>query len=195
MKLPKNWPKGFQYSPVSVHVGVSSNIFRHLLFSPEAECQTKTAVRIETQTVHPHLAILKITEKLKHRGKIPHPLAGQYGVFAKKKIPQCTELGEYVGEIFFSQHHLEAPECYKGVHCWRASFGPFMLNISSERIANELAFINDFRGLKEEPNVRTKWLLHQGNYHFGFETIRQIEPMEELLIDYGKTWAKTRGIA
>ena len=186
MKTPKNWPSGFRYSPVSIHLGISANMFRNLLSSPLPESKHRIADCIERQNVHPHLEIRKISD-------ISHPLAGQHGVFSTAQIANGTELGEYVGEIFFGQESYEEPRCFKGVHCWRAIFGPFTLNISSERIANELAFINDYRGLQKHPNVRAKWILHRGFYYFGFETARQIEPMEELLVDYGKTWEKTRG--
>ena len=182
---PKNWPTGFSYSPVSSYLGISENLFRHLLSSPVPENKHRIAVCIENQNAHPHLEIRKITDAA-------HPLAGQYGVFAKDKIPNETELGEYVGEIFFGSSY-ENSRPIKGVHCWRAMFGSFTVNISSERIANELAFINDYRGLQKNPNVRTKWILHRGFYYFGYETAMDIEPMEELLVDYGKTWEKIRG--
>ena len=90
---PKNWPTGFSYSPVSSYLGISENLFRHLLSSPVPENKHRIAVCIENQNAHPHLEIRKITDAA-------HPLAGQYGVFAKDKIPNETELGEYVGEIF-----------------------------------------------------------------------------------------------
>jgi hypothetical protein len=195
MNLPENWPQGFSYSPISLYLGISQNLFRHLLSTTHPESRNRIAPCIENQTVHLHLAIRKITENFRCFGKMPHPLVGQYGVFAHEKIPKETELGEYVGEVSFGKEDSEIPRIFKGVHCWRASFGSFLLHISSERIANELAFINDFRGVQKDPNVRPKWILHRGAHYFGFETIREIGPMEELLVDYGKTWEKTRGLA
>ena len=47
-----------------------------------------------------------------------------------------------------------------------------------------------YRGLKEAPNVKTKWIIHRGIAYFGYETIREIEKDEELVVDYGKEWAE-----
>ena len=131
---------------------------------------------------------------------MPHPLSDsevfpgheQHGVFAKRKISKGAELGEYVGEISFGLENLKSFHPFKGVHCWRVQFGDVGLNISSKKIANELAFINDYRGLRDTPNVRPTWILHRGVFYFGYETIREIEPMEELLIDYGKTFGNRK---
>lgn len=193
-KLPLNWPPGFEYSPVSIYRGVAANLFRHLLSSPDPQSADISIPCIADHKVHPHLEIRKITQSLQHLGKIPHPLVGQNGVFALKKIQAHTILGEYVGEIFFSQESSDTPVSFKDVHCWRATFEALTIHISSKRFANELAFTNDFRGLQSEPNTRPKWILHCGIFYFGYETIREIEPMEELLVDYGKTWETKRGV-
>ena len=179
MSLPRNWPPGFRYAPTSVYEDVSAHFFRHLLVSPDPASQNRIAPCIEERRVHPLLSIQKIEK--------PHPLAGQFGVFAQGKIPAGAELGEYAGIVSFGQRKEKRP--FKGVHCWRVPFGQAVFHVASDEVANELAFINDFRGLQERPNVRTTWILHRGSYYFGFETIREIEPMEELLVDYGKTWA------
>ena len=196
--LPINWPAHFEYSPISISVDISANLLRHLLSSDDLASQTKIVSCIEKQRVHPHLRIQKITKNLRYRGPMPHPLSdleifpghGQHGVFAKCKIPKGAELGEYVGMISFGCKNFEPFQSFKGVHCWRVEFGVVVLNICSEHIANELAFINDYRGLGDAPNVRSAWILHRGGYYFGYETTRVIEPMEELLADYGKLWAK-----
>jgi len=111
-------------------------------------------------------------------------------VFAQDAIPAETEIGEYVGEIALGKEAIEEALPFKGVHCWKVPFGSIFLYISSERIANELAFVNDYRGIGREPNVRKKWILHRASYYFGFETIRDVKPGEELLVDYGKTWSR-----
>jgi hypothetical protein len=51
-----------------------------------------------------------------------------------------------------------------------------------------MTFVNDFRGLGPSPNVHWKWMIHEGIYYFGYATLRDIEPNEELLVNYGASW-------
>lgn len=197
MKEPINWPKAFYYTPTSIPLGISLNFLRHVLAGKNREWISE---RIASGTVHPALRIERITKELRYKGPTPHPLADtsvfpghpQHGVFALANIPKDTELGEYAGEISFGRL-LEKPAVFKGVHCWKVHFHELILTVSSANFANELAFINDFRSLSGAPNVRAKWILHQGSYYFGYETTREIEPEEELLADYENLWEKTRG--
>ncbi|MBS0624748.1 MAG: hypothetical protein JSS32_01705 [Verrucomicrobia bacterium] len=192
---PVNWPLSFTYSPTSVYTDLSANLLKNFLSSPNPADHLHISPVIEEGRVHPHLQILKITKTLEYKGPKPHPLAEleafaghtHCGLFAINPIPKETELGEYVGEISIGQQEESGT---RGVHCWHAQFRDFWVNISSERICNELAFANDFRGLQAAPNARIKWILHRGSYYFGFETIQAIEAGEEILVDYGKTWEK-----
>lgn len=197
MKLPRNWPAHFRYCPSSICFDLSENLLRSILSAGAEDAHTKISPRIETRTVDPRLQIRKITKTLRYAGPKPHPLSLskklERGVFAKEKIPEGTELGEYVGEISFGKETLDPPSHFKGFHCWKATFKNFSVHIFSGNIANELAFINDYRGLKDGPNVRPHWILHRDVYYFGYITTRDIEPMEELVTDYGKTWEQTKG--
>ncbi len=193
MKLPINWPINFQYSPISVSVDVSIVLMRRLLSLAKAEDKEKISPWIEQECVHPDIRIEKITCNLTYKGPRPHPLADseifpghvQHGVFALRKIPKGTQLGEYVGEIAFDTKSLTPTERFKGVHRWEVQFGGLALYISSAHIANELAFVNDYHGLQPQPNVRPTWIEHRGQGYLGYETLRDIEPLEEILTDYG----------
>lgn len=180
------WPKGFTYSPVSVCHEVHPSFLEQVFFTGNPEDADRTVLCIENRCVHSALRIKKVVK--------PHPLAGkevfeghpQHGVFAMKPIPQDTELGEYVGEIQFSDTNLG----HGGVYCWHFSVNGFAVSVNSRRLANELSFINDFRGIGEAPNVETAWIVHRGRYYFGYKTIREVARGEELLVDYGITWEK-----
>lgn len=183
ISCPENWPENLQYARTSNYSGISAHLFRHILASPDPKSHEAFAPCIEEERAHPHLSI-RILES-------PHLLAGQRGLFSTKIIPAGTNLGEYVGKISFGQEPDQ--RLLRGVRCWRVPFGPHILHISSHEVANELAFTNDFRGIAEHPNVRPTWIMHRGVYYFGYESIREIKPGEELLIDYGKTWGKKWG--
>lgn len=172
---PENWSEEFTYSPISIYHGFAD----HVLFSNAAEDLAKFAPCIEEKRVHPHMKIQILEEG--------HLIAGQRGVFATDRIEPFTQLGEYVGEVYIGDG---TPDMFprKDIHCWYANRNGINIQISSHRVANELAFINDFRDISPEPNVGLQWIIHKGSYHFGFVSLRSIEPGEELLVDYGHKW-------
>jgi hypothetical protein len=184
---PVNWPKGFIYASTSISLDIHPSILQHLFTSPNPEDREKISPCIEQLSVHPAIQIKQLSS--------PHPLAGkdvfeghpQHGVFALDLICKGEEIGEYVGEI---QMGHTSDSGHGGVYCWRILVNELILNIYSRRIANELSFINDFRGLAEAPNVQTRLIAHRGLYYFGYEAICDILPSEELLIDYGSSWGK-----
>jgi len=181
---PKNWPKEFQYSSTSIVRDIHPNIFAHFLTSSNPEHLHKISKCIEKQKVHPHLQIKNLLP--------PHPLAKdrtrvQRGLFAAKKIPKDTELGEYTGEIWLNWTNapVHSPQFD---YTWVAFMNGFLINICSLNFANELTFVNDFRGIQDKPNVKDHIIFHRGRCYFGYVTTREILPNEELLIDYGRIW-------
>lgn len=192
---PKNWPKAFQYSCVSIYRDAHEIFFHEFLRENKESFSDKKG----TIAVHKALEIQKITPDFVYNGPLPHPLAGQdvfeghaqHGVFAKENISKKTFLGEYVGEIFLTQKATENFVSYqKGVYCWHVLLNDNYIHIYSGKIANELTFVNDYHGLSQSPNVQGKWLAFEGFYHFGYETIRDIEMGEEILIDYRLDYKK-----
>jgi hypothetical protein len=183
---PGNWPKGFTYASTSVSSDVHPTLLQHLFATGNPADATRISPCIEHQCVHPAIQIQQLVP--------PHPLGGQevfeghpqHGVFAVQPIAKGVEIGEYVGEIQMGA----ADSGQGGVYCWRILVNELILNVYSRKIANELSFINDFRGIGEAPNVQTTLIIHRGHYYFGYETIRDIGPTEELLIDYGASWEK-----
>jgi len=181
---PRNWPKSFQYSPTSIVRGIHPTLFSHFRTSVHPEDFEKRSDLVAKQKVYPHLTIKKLFP--------PHPIAKetsevQWGLFATKKIARGTVLGEYVGEIGIDRNEVLTTE-KRGAYTWVFPLNGMRIYICSTRIANELTFSNDFRGIQEKPNIEHHIFVHLGIYYFGYITIREIQPNEELLIDYGLAW-------
>ncbi len=185
---PVNWPKGFTYARTSISPEVHPSILQNLFASRNPTDAERVSLRIESQSVHPAIRIKQVEP--------PHLLAGksvfeghpQHGVFALEKICDGEEIGEYVGEIQMSS---AGDSGHGGVYCWRVHVNELIMNINSRRVANELSFINDFRGIADLPNVQEILIVHRGVYYFGYAAIRDIEPSEELLVDYGASWERS----
>lgn len=177
---PKNWPSSFTYAPLPICKDIHPSILHHILTTGNPDDANIISYFVEKKKVHSGLNIKAL--------KPPHPLAGQHGLFAKKALSSKTEIGIYSGEILLIEESCSPTKDQEGVYCWNLKINQFQLNINSRKFANELVFINDFRGISSAPNVRHKLIIHRGCYYFGIETIGDIEANEELLIDYGATW-------
>lgn len=177
-------PPGFTYSPVSVSRTIHPFFLRQFLTSNRPEDFDKCSWLLEQQRAHPDMEIRKLES--------PHPMHGSYGVFATGKIAAGEEIGEYVGELqlmskdLFLQSKIERSD-----YCWQHEIKGQILLIDAKKVANELAFINDYRGVSESPNVKPAWILHKGVFHFCYEAVREILPEEEVLVDYGSDYWKT----
>lgn len=183
---PKDWPEGFVYARQCCASQLHPAILNEFLKTGREEDCLVTSPIIERGLLHPHISLVKITPRMNHPlshsmyEKRPH-----YGLFASAPIGQGVELGEYVGELQLLaanwKHNLKDFD-----HAWTLERGPFLFVLNAKKIANELAFMNDYRGIGKEPNVKPKWVVHQGCYHLMFETILPVKAKEELLIDYGE---------
>ena len=183
---PKNWPEGFVYARRCRSSQLHPSLLEEFIKTGcEEDCEITSQV-IEKGLIHPSLSLVKITHRMNHPlsyskyGKRSH-----YGVFASSMIDQEVELGEYVGELQVLaanwKHSLKDFD-----HAWTLEQGPFLFVLNAKKVANELAFMNDYRGLADKPNAKPKWVVHQGLYHLVFETITAVNASEELLIDYGE---------
>lgn len=189
---PKNWPGRWIYSPASVGVDAHIALLRLILSSTCQEDQNKITPCIEEQKAHPHLEIRKITPRLSYKGPRPHPLAHLHafdgekhrGLFAKKKIPKDTGLGEFVGEVRLLSYSAAKgkSDTYNLIINWK---NQYLVCIDSSKMANEMMCVNDYRGLQEAPNAHLKWMIHRGFYYCCYATSRDIEPDEEIVAYYG----------
>ena len=60
--------------------------------------------------------------------------------------------------------------------------------VDAMKWGNELAMVNDFRGIAKEPNVTGKMIVHRGHWYFGYGTIKPVKKGEEILADYGHAY-------
>ena len=174
---PRDWPKEFIYSGVSRLAGCDAFALRLYLrccFGHEKDPDVVCPLIAEGR-VHPSI-VLGLLKK-------PHPLASERGVFARAGIEKGVILGEFVGELSLT----DSPKGLSKYAC-SLKLGDQFLIIDPERVANELAFVNDYRGLGEAPNVGVTWIPHGGSFHFGFKTISSVSAGEELLVDYGDAY-------
>ncbi len=199
--IPKSWPKRLIYARESVSVEIAHSILQHCLRS-KAEDADRISRVIEEKSVHPHLQIKKITSSLKIDGLQVHPLANKktlrghshYGIFSTERIPSGTELGEYVGEISLVNPkdfiRTVSNTTQFSEYKWVVSANNLYFEIDAQKIANECALINDYRGLRCGPNVKMAPIVHRGFIYFGYVASRDIAKGEEILADYGEAFYK-----
>jgi hypothetical protein len=195
--IPKSWPKRFKYAKESCSPGIHHCILQQYLRSLNPEDLYKTSKVIEEKCVHPHLQIKKITSSLKIHGQQPHPLANKktlhghsnYGIFASEKIYAGAEIGEYVGEICIinpkNSNDINSKTHRFSEYKWRFIVNNVTFEIDAQNVANELALINDYRGLSCAPNVTMVTIIHKGFFYFGYAACCDINKGDELLVDYG----------
>lgn len=193
---PRHWPRNFFYSSESVSQEVHIDLIRLLLSSKNNAALEHIEEVLESKRVHPHIQILPIdTRRFKD-----HPLLGKNtkqghvprGVFAKESISLGVVLGEYVGEIRLFTQGENPLELFKGLdvseYAWVANIQEYFYYVEPRLYANELAFVNDYRGIRSSPNVTTEWVIHRGRYYFCYSTTDEINTGEELVVDYGEEY-------
>lgn len=199
--FPRNWPNAFFYSPESIASEISIHLLRACYLSCPRDLQNRIEPLLDLQQVHPHIEIRKITAHLKYKNHSAHPLAGrrtklgyiERGIFASHHIPKDTVLGEYVGEMFvistnesFNEYLLRPISQY----LWWLNFSRISIVIDAKNLANELVFTNDYRGIKDFPNTKARWIAHRGIYYFCYVTTCDVPGDEEILVDYGEEFWK-----
>jgi len=89
-----------------------------------------------------------------------------------------------VGRIYyFSEEKFEKTPFSE--YKWTIIHPHYTLVIDSQYGANELALVNDYRGIAESPNVTPLFVKYKGAHYFSYITNKQILGNEELLVDYG----------
>ncbi len=147
---------------------------------------------IEKKRAHPDLEIRKIDSQLIYRGIKPHPLIDQkdskgrdqYGVFANRKIPKGSALGEFTGEVTLLSL-AEAKRQNKIAYNYIIPLNNQNLwCIDSDTIANEMMYVNDYHGIQDAPNAHLTRMVNRGFAYFGYAALRDIEADEEIVVDY-----------
>ncbi|CAD6446077.1 09ea3aa8-8c58-486d-a680-a9fe3095b2d6-CDS [Sclerotinia trifoliorum] len=122
-------------------------------------------------------------------GKSPIPNAG-FGLFTAEPVKKGDFISEYTGEVISDN---EAERRGLGYDARRLSF-LFTLNkewvIDATRMGNKTRFINHAESEAEGMNCAPKVLFVQGEHRIAFRATRNILIGEELLFDYGPTFAE-----
>ncbi|KII93377.1 hypothetical protein PLICRDRAFT_101607 [Plicaturopsis crispa FD-325 SS-3] len=176
---PSHWPKDIEYIKSSrFHASVSPEVRAHILGQVNGgQRDVDTGVR--------SLAVIR---------PIPpsaHPAAGQYGLFAAKKIPPRTRILDYIGEV----HCDDRPASDYDLSLYRLQDGT-SVGVDASKAGNEARFINDYRGIRDKPNVlftdgRTVSGELRMSVWSGGEAIKK---GDELLVSYGKSWWRERSV-
>ncbi|MBS3904229.1 MAG: SET domain-containing protein-lysine N-methyltransferase [Simkania sp.] len=193
---PKFFPKGFVYRQESIAPEVDIAFLRFFLLTGDAEDLNRVSWVIENKQVHPYVKIQILNKKNGRNSS--HPLVGistlrghvQRGLFATKTIPADTDLGEYVGEVYLTDKNAKVRAGFSE-YTWMIPIKECFFFVDAGKVANELAFINDYRGLQPKPNVMARWTVHRGAFYFVYATMREISAGEELLVDYGDNYWST----
>ncbi|GAB5357918.1 hypothetical protein AAMO2058_000415400 [Amorphochlora amoebiformis] len=116
-----------------------------------------------------------------------HPAYKQRGLFANQTIKPNTRIIDYVGVVRATCEESKTSD-------YIIQFTN-QLSIDAERRGNEARFINDYRGTNGNVNVHFKTYPHHQGVRLGvFSASRKIKKGEELLVTYGRSFWKERGI-
>jgi predicted RNA-binding Zn-ribbon protein involved in translation (DUF1610 family) len=140
-------------------------------FSPQ-QCVDTTLVRVEHIVLRNHPAY-------ESRGRAK-------GLFAVRDIPAGTYLGCYAGEVVARDTEVEG----LSYHCIDP-YDDCSYFVDARIVRNELAYINDFRGIQAAPSCKfnTEARPIMGDYYTACcVTLRDIAAGEELLVDYGESY-------
>ena len=109
-----------------------------------------------------------------------------FGVFATQTIPGLSYIGEYVGVVREKTRKPDQSNDYVFRYLGGRSFFKSFV-IDAEEKGNFTRFINH----SDEPNLTSRWLIHDGVYHVIFFSNTRIEKGDQLTYDYGPYyWTK-----
>lgn len=175
-RIPLNWPKDIRYV---------NSCLNYLDENPPYAAIAIKYKKIEIQKLpnnHPAYCVEKQT----------------WGLFCRKTIEANMILGEYAGicktKKEYQHDNSSAYILYHGGG----------LYIDAKKAGNELRFINDYRGVSPEPNVKFCREDPQITRNFrnismvGYSVVKAcklINPGEEILVDYGEKYCLDWGIS
>lgn len=195
-KPPENWPQEVNFTPHRVSLAMHSALSNEMISTGKEEDRDVVHPLIEKGEVHPLVKLEIITADLCYAGPQPHPLSRvkygerpHLGVFATGEVDAGVDLAEYVGELQVMTVVSE-DECKAQDFDWLLKNGPFVYQISASKWANEIVFVNDYRGLALESNVSAEVVVHRGCHHLVYRTIKRVHKGQEFLISYGADYWK-----
>ncbi|KAJ3777577.1 hypothetical protein FB446DRAFT_716883 [Lentinula raphanica] len=177
--VPSHWPKHLRYvRSYAYHNSLSPDIIKLIQTGQPSEFSDRT----RSSQNHKSVLIRHITDK-------SHPAHNQLGLFASKKIPAKMHILDYIGEV----HADERLSSDYDLSLVRLQGGE-SIGIDASTTGNEARFVNDYRGVKDRPNVVfIDYRNDSGELRMGIWAGNEdIKKGDELLVSYGKAWWKAR---
>ena len=108
-----------------------------------------------------------------------HLLKGEFGLIATKKWEKFNIVGEYTGIISLDDKDVKYT-------AYLSLIDNDSLGIDAKYCGNEMRFINDYRNLRDRPNVRLEIVYIDKKPKVLVIVLEDIDENEELLLDYGE---------
>lgn len=175
---PKHWPTHVQYLTVPCfHSSVSKDALSFLKGGSSKAISLPPA----TQSLGVIRPILDPS----------HPVHGQCGLFAARKIPARTLIVEYTGQV----HSDQRPTSDYDISLYR--FPCESVGVDASVMGNEARFVNDYRGIQPRPNAQfaDRWT-SGGDLRMGIWSLaEEIRKGDEIVVSYGKAWWAARSLS
>ena len=193
--LPKGWPVNDRYSPKYLwSPSISKPTIEFMTQTPlssssEASLFPSTCHQNSTRKPSPKVKIKKILDK-------GHPAFGQHGLFAAETLHAESFILDYVGQVVLDSQASQTSD-YTMSFIKGLAGNIQDLAIDAEKVGNEARFINDYRGISQEPNVKFENYRNAlGKVCVGVWVLKRagkIKKGDEITVSYGKGfWANRR---
>jgi SET domain-containing protein len=107
----------------------------------------------------------------------------KHGLFTNEDISQGQLIGEYLGEIVFSDSMTNTDFAFK----LPVTIDNRVLSIDAKNYGNELRFANH----SDRPNVRANFIVVNGQFRLVFVAKKNIKAGQQLFINYGSDYWHT----
>lgn len=114
-----------------------------------------------------------------------NPLVG-YGVFAQVDIPALTYIGEYTGVVRKKRKRKDLFNNYIFRYQIGSKEAPYIIDAQDQ--GNFTRFLNH----SLEPNLTSRWIIHDGITHIIFYSNKLIRKGEQMTYDYGPIYWRSR---
>jgi hypothetical protein len=192
MNRPKNWPDEIVYL-------YAPNYSPRLTNSQKLSLKKRSLDLIQITTAYssngPSSSV-----KIHGIDDASHPAKGQFGLFAAKNLKPGSFIIHYLGLV----HPDSAANLLSDYDLWLDREAE--VAVDAEKCGNEARFINDYRGVRDKPNVEFKevWSERFGQKCMAVFVLPQrekgsgkqgIAKGEEILVSYGKGfWNHRNGV-
>jgi len=201
--LPQNWPSDIEYITSPTYTPAVSLELQRKFNTPTQSTASWPKISSTSFAVpHENVIIQPITN-------LTHPARGQHGLFATQPLAPNTFILPYLGKV-----HTNDPTDTDETSNYDLSLDREMgLSVDATCIGNEARFMNDYRGIAEDPNAefrdcwvqipatdggRATWERRMGVFVLAAgKTVnrkrrRGVARGEEVVVNYGRGFWKER---